>query len=291
MIPPSSVLVGVDFSESSRAALDFSVRLARHCDATLHVAHLEDPLLLAAAREQGVNTTPETEVELRRFVAEAGSTGDVRYHVGDGPAADGLIRVAGDSHSDLIVVGAHGMSGPARLVFGSTTEGLLRRATCSVLIVPDGWAAPRPDTQDLTSVGPVICGVDLSLPGIDAARAAARLAARLHTAVHLLHVVPQLGVLERWEARADEALQFQLRQIKSELERATAAIGATAPLTLEIEIGRVPERLADAAAKHPHGLLVMGRVLRSHGASPPGSNASRVLGLTTMPVLMHVTRE
>lgn len=291
MMPPARMLVGVDFSKPSRTAFEFAVRMSRHCGASLEVAHIEDPLLVAVAKDKGFDLNAQTQEELRRFVAAAAPGMDVPCRLGGGDAVDGLCAEALRHRADLIVVAAHGMSGVSRLVFGSTAEGLLRRATCSVLVVPDTWTPPSPDASDLTGVGPIICGVDLTLTAIEAARAAARLAACLHTNAALLHVVPQLRVLERWQSHADGALQWQVRLIRREIERATAAFTTISPMSLEVEVGNVPEHLAQLAAKHPHCLLVLGRILRSTGSSPPGSNAHRVLGLAHVPVLMYVTQE
>jgi Universal stress protein family len=71
MMPPRAILAAVSFSDSSRVALVLAARLARHCDAELHVLHVEDPLLDAAARYEGINLSTETSAELRRFVAGA----------------------------------------------------------------------------------------------------------------------------------------------------------------------------------------------------------------------------
>src|SRR5262245_17197002 len=139
MVPPARVLVGVDFSASSHAALDFGVRLARHCGAELHVRHVEDSLLLAAARDRGFDLVRQSEGELRRFAATVVANGRTVYSVVEGNSVDALIAEARGAAADLLVVGAHGMSGAARLVFGSTTEGVLRHSPCSVLVVPDTW--------------------------------------------------------------------------------------------------------------------------------------------------------
>ena len=64
MIPPRLILAAVDFSESSRAALTFAARLAKHADAALHVIHAQDPLLASAARSAGVDIDGETRAEL-----------------------------------------------------------------------------------------------------------------------------------------------------------------------------------------------------------------------------------
>lgn len=299
MIPPSRVLAGVDFSDPSCTALDFAARLARQCDAALHVSHIEDALLLAGARDSGFDLMGETDGELRQFVAATTGDDTAICHVGEGATADGLVGTAVDGlvaeaarvHADVIVVGGHGMSGAARLVFGSTTEGLLRHAPCPVLVVPDAWRPPSPASRDLAGMGPVICGIDLTLPAVAAAEAGARLAARLGTTTRLLHVVPQLNMLERWKPHAKNALHLQVRMIRRELEQATATFRGISPTNLDIEIGSVPETLAAWSTQQPHAMLVLGRVLRSTGSSPPGSNAQRVLTLAKIPVLMHVTPE
>jgi nucleotide-binding universal stress UspA family protein len=51
-------------------------------------------------------------------------------------ALEMVLRVAAEQLTDVIVVGVHGRSAFDRLVFGSTTEHILRRARCPVLAVP-----------------------------------------------------------------------------------------------------------------------------------------------------------
>ena len=66
---------------------------------------------------------------------------DVQYvlldqsFLGEGKPYKEILREAGLREIDLIVVGVHGRSALDRLVFGSTTEHLVRRATCPILTV------------------------------------------------------------------------------------------------------------------------------------------------------------
>jgi nucleotide-binding universal stress UspA family protein len=53
-----------------------------------------------------------------------------------GKAYKEILRAAVERQTDLIVVGVHGRNAFDRLVFGSTTEHIVRRATCPVLAVP-----------------------------------------------------------------------------------------------------------------------------------------------------------
>ena len=44
-----------------------------------------------------------------------------------------ILRVAAEQQSDLIVIGIHGRGAADRLFFGSTTQHVVRQATCPVL--------------------------------------------------------------------------------------------------------------------------------------------------------------
>jgi nucleotide-binding universal stress UspA family protein len=52
-----------------------------------------------------------------------------------GKAYAEILRVAAERQADLIVLGVHGRGPVDRLVFGSTTQHIVRRATCPVLTV------------------------------------------------------------------------------------------------------------------------------------------------------------
>jgi nucleotide-binding universal stress UspA family protein len=54
-----------------------------------------------------------------------------------GNPADEILATAGAFDADLIVVGARGMGGMARLLLGSVSERVLRHARCPVLIVKE----------------------------------------------------------------------------------------------------------------------------------------------------------
>jgi nucleotide-binding universal stress UspA family protein len=138
MIPPRAILVAVNFSATSRMALVLAARLALLCAAELHVLHAEDPLLSAAADRAGIDLVREKHEELDRFIADAwpAAQSSPHSHVVAGPAVDVILDVAHRHGADLVVVGARGTSGAERMVFGSTTDELVRRADVSVLVAP-----------------------------------------------------------------------------------------------------------------------------------------------------------
>ena len=291
MIPPKVVVAAVDFSESSRTALSFAARLARHAHARLHVVHAQDSLLAHAARAAGVDIDAETRAELSAFMQRAPPAGEWSpfQEVADGPAVSVLCDTADRVNADVIVVGAHGLSGIGKLMFGSTTEGVLRGADHSVFVIPDSWTPPRGDADDLSGVGPVIAGVEPTPAAFAAAHAARDLANLLGTSLELRHVVPSPSALSRWSGHAESAQQKRLDEARAHLSNATALRDLT-PDTIDVTSGPVAEQLAEAAraegARQP--LLVLGRRPRVERGGTPGSTAVRVLTLAAVPVLMYL---
>jgi nucleotide-binding universal stress UspA family protein len=292
MIPPRTILATTDFSDASASALMFAARLARHGGAALHVLHAEHPLLDAAAGQNGIDLLAETREELERAVRAAPPAAECapRLHAIAGPAVDVILSVAHAQRADVVVVGSRGMSGTEKLVFGSTTEGVLRRSDVSVFVVPAGWHAPRQNSVDLAGTGPIIAGVDMDPTSIEGARAACGLATMLGTGLEILHVVPDLKVLGRWRRHADSAVQDRLSASRKELEGVVRNLGCTAPIEWQVESGAVAERLASRAARASGRtpLLVLGKKGPGTAGGAPGTIAYRVLSLGNVPLLMYV---
>lgn len=292
MALPSRILAAVDFSEPARVALKFAARLARHCEAELHVMHAEHPLLAAAAKERGLDLAHDTFAALDRFIEESAPAGrcQAKTHVIIGSAGTAIADATERERADLIVVGARGMSGAEHALLGSTTERVLRRARTSVAVVPECWAPALPLVDDLQGTGPVIAAVDFRIPSIEAAGDASLLAAALGTWLVTVNVVPPLSVLERWQAHADAALHCQQLTARRDLDRLVQRLKPQAGATVVVKTGNVAERVASAAHEHQHALLVVGRSVHAHRHGAPGTNAYRLLTLARVPVLMHVAR-
>jgi nucleotide-binding universal stress UspA family protein len=291
MLPPRSILAAVDFSGPSRVALEFAARLANHCQSTLHVLHVEDALLAAAATTHGIDLSRETREELARFTASVALAGDwtpLHHHVVSGQATSTICDIAAREQVDLLVVGMHGMSGPMRALFGSTTEGVLRQADTPIFVVPDSWTAPDPGARDLSGVGPVIAAIECSYAAMAGVAAAARLASTLKTSMSAIHVVADPQVLDRWRPHADIVVTQETVKARTEIAVALAGLKTDVDIPLRIEAGSVADRLTAAAhAAGPHPILVLGRHSRGSRRGAPGATAYRVLGLAKVPVLVY----
>jgi universal stress protein A len=142
-----SILVPVDFSESSRQALAYAAELAGRFGAKLDLVHVWDvppyipPEALVGvpgsdARSLGQLARDHAREEMDKLIAEhAGQLplGEALLESGD-PARI-IIEVAEQRASDLIVIGTHGRTGLSHLLIGSVAEKVVRRATCPVLTV------------------------------------------------------------------------------------------------------------------------------------------------------------
>ena len=140
-LPFKQLLCPVDFSDSSTAALQFAFSLAQESNARLTLLHVfEWPSDEASARR--VLETSEFhrqwEVE-RRHQLDVLIPDDARNWctpeptLAFGKAYQQILRVAATEHADLIVMGVRGRYAIDMMLFGSTTQQVVRQASCPVL--------------------------------------------------------------------------------------------------------------------------------------------------------------
>ena len=134
------VLVGVDGSESSRAALRWAAETARVHQQPLHVVMAWSYLLPEGEHGPEPFRADYTDADARRALAQIVTDElgvdpgvEVRQQACCGLSAATLLE-QGDAAS-LIVVGAHGRSGRLASALGSTTRQLLHHAPCPVAVV------------------------------------------------------------------------------------------------------------------------------------------------------------
>ncbi len=135
------VVVGVDGSATSTAALRFAFEAAARRGAGLTVVHTWDlDVESSVATEAWSVDWPEPDEQERVVVAEAVAgyaaeypTVDVRRHVVRGPAVAELVRQS--ENAALLVVGTRGRGSVKALVLGSVSRGVLHDAHCPVAVV------------------------------------------------------------------------------------------------------------------------------------------------------------
>lgn len=139
---PLRLLVGADLSPMMQPSLAWAGVLAAATGAELTAVHVVTSHAGAAEREQ----LQEIHAAFRELGLEEVNL-DAEISAGDPESR--IRNLAEEQEVDLIVTATHGRSGPARLVLGSTTESLVRRAPCPVLTVSD----PPPDIGGAEATG------------------------------------------------------------------------------------------------------------------------------------------
>ncbi len=154
MAHASRILVAVDFSACSRAALDAAVRLAKDMAAEIVLVHAfsaparfpmgTDPAHPDPITEVRMELNQDEAVELSTtWAAEVRRHGiDVETVAREGKAADVILEEAKRHKAAFIIIGTHGRTGFRHLAFGSVAEAVVRRADRPVLTVPDPKAKP-----------------------------------------------------------------------------------------------------------------------------------------------------
>jgi nucleotide-binding universal stress UspA family protein len=143
----TKLLCAIDFSDSSREALDEAVALAERVGATLTILHVYPeprPAMLSAdmfafpPEDLLAQALGEAERGLAPLVARAAAKlgeGRVDSRLLAGSPDVEIPRVAAGGKYDLVVIGTHGRTGVKRLVLGSVAEHVVRSAPVSVLVV------------------------------------------------------------------------------------------------------------------------------------------------------------
>ena len=140
------ILVPVDGSKTSQAAVGKAIVMAKAFDSTVTVIYVIDPYPFtgvgadfAYGQAQYLSAaTAEANAALDAAKAAINQAGvaNVSTMVGEGHAVhDGIQRAIESTGADLIVIGSHGRRGLEKLVLGSVTQRVLGVARVPVLVV------------------------------------------------------------------------------------------------------------------------------------------------------------
>ncbi len=140
--PTPRILVAVDFSDGSRAALRYAAQLAGPFNAAvavLNVVEVNDGWLKIGANEFPVldeQLRESTRHRLVDFARENGGASSWQCMTSLGRSVEEIVRAAEEREVDVIVIATRGFTGLKHAVIGSTAEAVVRRAPCAVWIVP-----------------------------------------------------------------------------------------------------------------------------------------------------------
>ncbi len=136
------ILVATDGSEHARRATETAVALAVAFDAEVSLLYVLDPKLLGGVADRKAKLDLRHALERNghealedaaRLCQKAGVAHETVLAVGR--PAEVILKRARFRGYDLVAVGRRGLGGMARLLVGSVSDEVLRRAECPVLLV------------------------------------------------------------------------------------------------------------------------------------------------------------
>jgi universal stress protein E len=180
-----SIVIGVDFTPASAAAVRQGIRIAKWNRSRLHAVHIVDSLVLAAVQDAAIAFKGDIRSDLvedaragwKGFIADVPESEALELTVEVGSPRAGLLKAVQDLHADLLVLGVTGASGGAGV--GTLASACVRKAKAPVLLVQHAH------TGQFKSV--VAC-VDFSETSRVALERAIRTAAQDSAALHVVHV-------------------------------------------------------------------------------------------------------
>ncbi len=148
---PTKILVPVDFSDSSHAALQSAADLAQHFGAAIHLVHvlpmfpvttfpdfIPETKYLDAARAEAERHFAAASADLAGKGIKVSSSVEV-----GGDVASAILEAVEREKADMVVISTHGLTGWHPLVFGSIAEKVMKLVACPVLLL----RTPKPESS------------------------------------------------------------------------------------------------------------------------------------------------
>jgi nucleotide-binding universal stress UspA family protein len=149
------ILIGVDDSPHSKAAVEFVRKMTWPKGSTVEVlsvvrpvvgvyseAYVPAPAYVEEANEGMVRRHQEIASGAEMQLQGLGLPTGARILHGD-PRTE-LVDAAREARADLLVLGSHGRTGMSKLLMGSVASYVVTHAPCSVMVVKLGESSTRP---------------------------------------------------------------------------------------------------------------------------------------------------
>jgi len=183
------VLVPIDFSPSSKVALNHGIAFARSFRSELTLLHVIDSTALAYTFPSETTRFESKRAQQVRTILQALAPADLPDHVQvqvvvtSGNIEDQILSTIYEQETDLLVMGTRGRGLVSRLLIGSVTESMLRKVKVPMLTVCGNAPVPSFDR--------ILFATDLSEESKREARFAIELAQMKNARLIALHAVDE----------------------------------------------------------------------------------------------------
>jgi nucleotide-binding universal stress UspA family protein len=238
-----TILVATDFSNASDNAVNYGAALAGAFNARLILFNAyqvpipvsETPIIISREDiESGLQY--KMKAETKRL--EAAHTINISTDYKEGPAANTILKAAGEEKADLIIAGMKKTGKGVRRIFGSVVTTLARKANIPLLVVPEEATYTPVTTIALANENDLAPDTDYRI--LDSLR---EIAERFHSKVYLVRIA---------ENRFKEA--FEVLNSPFKLTRMLRTLD---PVYQSIEGKDIPVALDDFALRYHVNILAM----------------------------------
>ncbi len=275
-----TILVGVDFSDCSRSALEQAVRVAKWNNAQLHALHSIEYLTLSDAawashlpqEKLEQDAAVEARRSLHQWLRRAQAPSETEVLVDVGSPVDCLLRRVRETKGDLVVLGVSGSS-MIPMGAGTLATKCLRKVPAKVMLVHERQTGP---------FHRLVACVDFSEQSREAVTQALRVAEQDNAEVHFLHVFTGSWgryslVPDAWEVDEARAAQYR-RALELRLREFVGDTGKRSVHFAVTEATNHGHGIAEYARRVHSDLLVLGTKGRSNLAYVLlGSTVERLL--------------
>jgi nucleotide-binding universal stress UspA family protein len=154
---PTKILLPIDFSPSSQAALEMAADLAQHFHAELFLVNvipmfpttsLPDTIPEASFIQQAREYSERHLAKCQAVLGVRGIKSRSSVEVGNDVAGN-VMETIEREHIDMVVISTHGISGWHPLVFGSIAEKVVKLVKCPLLLL----RSAKPESGVKTGTG------------------------------------------------------------------------------------------------------------------------------------------
>jgi nucleotide-binding universal stress UspA family protein len=283
----STIVVGYDESESSKAALKEASLRVKSRNGKLYLVHAvyfdqEEFAILPSQMEKrfemGTHVCRTAKQDLQ---AQFGLNGSVESFVCEGEPPEVLIDIAQGKKADLIALGTYGRKGLKRLLMGSVTSQVILEAPCDVLVVK------RPCKECTGSYQSLLVPYDGSEFSKKALIRAGELVKAEGGQITVLYVIPRYEEMMEFY-RSDsikKSLHAEAEKILGEAKKIADGLGIS--VRTEVREGHASDEIVTAAQKLENDLIAMGTYgWKGVNNAIMGSTTNRVISHASCPILV-----
>lgn len=268
------VLVPIDFSETSKLALDYSSFFCKKFSAKLHLLHVITagsydkvlPHVDVSARGEKLRGVLKEELnKLASKYSDCNPEG-IEVHITDGRVSKDIVNLSRALNVDLILMGTHGVSGFEEFFIGSNAYRVVTAATCPVLSVQEKATG--------LSFKNIAMSFDRTIQTRDKVPMAAEFAEKFGATIHMAGIIT-----DNYEEELPK-FNLKLRQVEEYLEKRNI------PYTTEIRQGEnIAEMSMDFANSKNADLIVIVTEQEPSTGLFMGPYAQRIVNHSRIPVL------